>query len=1165
MKPEEALTDKEMKINYSYLVGDSYYVLLDSEGLFEFVNAKSRFTPVSGRRELTSGRMHVMLPGEDEGTILLGPFDGGLYILNKDKNNNKQTDESLEPFSPSTSPGNIFLRENELYAGVRLDDRTYMFGTSMGGLLHMGRKGEVLRILNRDFGLPSNFVTAVFVDKDDNIWLTPELGITFIDRRRSALTFYTGENSQLGYVTAILRHQAEDREYLYASGHGVFFLDEDKSIFKAIDMGTGISQCFALLSVDNVVLAAAAEEGVYEINKINTSVAWKEEGMKFAAVSLHKSAIDNKLIFVGLYNGLSVLRRTSTGWKPATKIEPETIDQYIYTIEEQEPGVLWLGTFSQGLIRVRYDVDDGTLMILEVNRFGKKDGLVDGQILSYHADKEVLFLTHDGISVLDKKEKRFKEHRTLRGIETYEDTLMQDRRGNIWMTSDSEIRLFRKQDDSYEEDHSLVRKFPNKTIFSIYPDPVNDVVWFGSMDGIIRYELPEKEAAAQEMGQEIKSIKGAAGTYAYKTIIRDVYRIMEIPGKDKEMKREDKEMKLRMNSKESGIVEIRPLDEDRLRIEYAAPTFSKPDGNRFRSILKREGSLTSRREEEEVDQGWSALSTDTYRDYSNLPAGDYGFMVKAENIFGEEGEVAEYEFRILPRWYEMIRVRLSFAVLFLLGLYLLFRWRTHQLRERKKILEKTVKERTRVLKERTRVLKERTRVLEETQGQMEQLHEIGRDITSILDTDNIVAAVYDNINSMMDADMFAIGVYNDKEKRINMRGKEAGKDLGEFYYELGDERPAVYCFKNQEEIVSGDYPEEFPKYVSKRKETVRGVHSRSLVYLPLSTKGNRIGVLTAQSIQKKNAYTEYHLNVLRNMATYIAIALDNALRREQLMKQERLALLGTLAVGIAHETRNPLNFIINFAEGLVELVSELLGALGDMRGETQQKQALMEIGGTMEVVARKIIHHGNRIHGVVKNMLKHPRRDAVERRLTDVNALLEQAVRLAYHSMRAVDSSFNVTIIEDFDPGVGEVELVSQEVNSVFLNLTGNGFYALSKRTNDAIRNAEEYEPTLRVSTRKKDGFIEIKIRDNGTGIAEQHKERIFERFFTTKPTGEGAGLGLFISRRVIEGTHGGSIKFNSEYGKYTEFVVMLPAHRSLEEENGVRRGDIWQGEDVRE
>jgi two-component system NtrC family sensor kinase len=262
-----------------------------------------------------------------------------------------------------------------------------------------------------------------------------------------------------------------------------------------------------------------------------------------------------------------------------------------------------------------------------------------------------------------------------------------------------------------------------------------------------------------------------------------------------------------------------------------------------------------------------------------------------------------------------------------------------------------------------------------------------------------------------------------------------------------------------------------------------------------------------------------------------------------LVQAEKMASLGQLTAGIAHEIKNPLNFVNNFASLSVELLDELKETTAPaMAALDEDKRA--DADDTMQLLTgnlEKIAEHGRRADNIVKSMLEHSRGVSGERREVDLNGVIEEALNLAYHGARAQDQSFNITLERDYASALIPIELAPQEITRVFLNLFGNGFYAAAKRARE--NGDRSFRPVLAVATREAGDAVEVRVRDNGTGIPPEIKDKLFQPFFTTKPTGEGTGLGLSISYDIVTQQHGGTITVESEPGGFTEFTVRLPRH----------------------
>ncbi|MBU2558701.1 MAG: HAMP domain-containing protein [Bacteroidetes bacterium] len=479
--------------------------------------------------------------------------------------------------------------------------------------------------------------------------------------------------------------------------------------------------------------------------------------------------------------------------------------------------------------------------------------------------------------------------------------------------------------------------------------------------------------------------------------------------------------------------------------------------------------------------------------------------------------------------------------------------------EKLKISNEKLEEYNRTLEQkveiRTAELKDKNKELDKAFNNVRTLNEIGKEITSTLDIALIQEMIFKHANSLLDATSFLVMLYDEKEQQLICNlSMEKGEKLPSFEVSMADKnRFAVWCVDHASPVFMNDVENEYMKYVSHRAKPQAGETVSSLIYLPLIIEKRVLGVISAQSFQK-NAYSQYQFDMLSNLANFVAIAIENALAYEkinkansdlkaaqaQLVQSEKMASLGQLTAGIAHEIKNPLNFVTNFSELTVDLANELNEEIEKLADHLQEadKEFLLEITSDILSNSQKINDHGKRADSIVRGMLLHSRGKSGDIQPSDINALLAEYVNLGYHGMRAQDPSFNVKIDAEYDASIGLINVVPQNLSRVFLNIINNACYSTNLKKQ---KLKEAYFPILTIRTKNETDKVEILIRDNGNGIPRDIIDKVFNPFFTTKPPGKGTGLGLSLSYDIVVQEHHGEMKVDSKDGEFAEFLITIP------------------------
>lgn len=967
--------------------------------------------------------------------------------------------------------------------------------------------------------LAEDFAASIFTDQSGTIWVGYATeGIS------------TFNPAAVNFVH--LRHDPDNPQSLAPGIVWGVYEDKEGTLWVGTESGTGLSYLTSLSKDGNRDVAKRFQhdpndnftlsDGLFRVfiedprgnfwvgsnnglNKLNRRTGrvtrfLKNNGRRDNILMMQPTKDDPSIFWVGSGAGLSLLDTNNDTYEIYSIIaDSNEVFPFVLSLHEDSSGDLWVGT-TNGLGKI---TKDGNASL--ESRYNPRDTTSISNNIIF---KVVERTKEPGILWLATQQGGLNRYDTETGIASFygkddgiaDDhlyTIILDDNETLWMSSNNGIINFDPETETFRNyglDDGLMALEYNQNAYSKSAD---GIIYFGSGKGVTAFN-PERltinELPPQVVLSDFKIFNTSVSVGPNSALTEAL--------------------------SETNSITIK-YSQNEITFDYVALHFANSAKNQYAYQLVG------------FDKDWVDAETQRSATFTNLSPGDYIFRVKASNADGVWNEdYTSIRLSVLPPWYRTWWAYGLFTGI--LGFMIFGIDRTQRFRISKKESERTA----------LREAELRAEAENKRRSDTEQLSMIGRAITSSLSVDKIIETVYENVNALMDAAIFGVGIYNKELDRLDFPAtKEKGVMLPALSYGLNEkDRLAVICFNKKEEIIISDFEKDHKKYVSEYKAPLEGEVSSSVIYLPLIYQGKIIGVITTQSF-KKDAYSEYHINLLRNLATYAAIALDNAsayrklnstlselkTMQQQLVQQEKLASLGQLTAGIAHEIKNPLNFVTNFSDLNIELLDEAR----ELAGENDD---LNEILDDIEANLKKIHEHGSRADSIVKSMLQHSRGGSGEKTPTLLNGMVKEYVNLAFHGMRAGKNAINVDLAFDLEKSIHEVPLIVEDFSRVIVNLCNNAFDAMREKLKTA---SKEYKAKLTISTKVIDGIIILDIVDNGPGIPDDIKDKIMQPFFTTKKGKDGTGLGLSITNDIIK-AHGGELNVTTVKNEGTKFSIQL-------------------------
>jgi signal transduction histidine kinase len=1070
------------KIVSAFFVDNQLYLQLKNAGIGIFHNY--HFSPIPGGN-FFSGVLDVrsIVPTGNTG-LFVGTSTQGLFKL---------------------EDGNAFGFKNEaedllmsgiITCGIAIPGFGYAFGTARNGIVIINAKGKLLQVINKKSGLNDDYIRMLYYDADGTLWVAMNNGIARMDIP-STLTYFDEKAGLDGGINAICRNE----EGLYvATYQGLFLYKQNQRAFERIQ---GIkTACWSLLRDGNELLAASSE-GLYKVS-----------GMKsfklFDGFCLSLAGKQGKF-FIGTANGLY------SGTSASKAIVKEgTLSEEIKNLTFDSHGYLWGVSGSEQILRFNPDAHtyiayDSTKGIKESRGAaiafwnGGLTVLTRVGVLKYNSSKDLFELN----TLTDSTDLFGDWYSIIIGVSD----------GNSWVTSGDQknLRKLIQSKDKYISDQSAFLPFAEKVISCILPDQ-DGVTWFGGPDGLYRYDpLVRKDDKK-----------------TFVTMIRKVSL--------------SNDSVLFFGNVEAGTKAVPPkrnisYQYNTIRFDFATP-FQASYGKTYYQF-KLEG----------FDDTWSDWSEINTKEYTNLSAGDYIFKVKARNSYGKVSEISSWQFSVSTPWYMRWWAIVFYIMLGIVLFVFLVRMRNRQLLNEKRILEQRIADRTLEVTKQKEEIEKQSDELSNKNAELEKINNLVKSINSEINFASLLQSLLEKMRMIRAVERSSTLIFDEDEHVFRFKAA-LGWDFDRLKdIKISDSQAEQLFLAGSEEVYEDIFLKTTTDGYNETMQFIEGsAVPKTILIIVIKVNERIVAYLVLENLSRYKAFENKDLNFILHSKEHIISAfiktkiladlqgtLDNLKdAQDQLVQSEKLASLGQLTAGIAHEIQNPLNFVNNFSQLSVGLAQELRGYLEEIK-ETMDSAKFAdfdEVIGLIEGNIQKIGEHGKRVSSIVKGMLQHSRGRSGEFEIVDINTMVEEYVNLAYHGARAKDSSFNTKLNTTLDPTAGKMSVVPQDISRVILNILNNAFYAVSERSK---MGHGQYSPEVVIRTKRISNKVEITIRDNGTGIPKHVLEKIFNPFFTTKPTGQGTGLGLSLSFDIITQIHKGKLEVNTQEGEFTEFVITLP------------------------
>lgn len=1085
--------DSAGNITAAFQVGPTLYGFEQERGLSTF--ERGAWQPLSREGRLPAlDDLVAMLPLPD-GNALLVTRRHGLFQL------------SATAIRPFTSEANALLQGHQATSATRLRDGTVVIGTERSGLVLLGADGQLRQVIRTGADLSGQRINALFEDREGNLWLALENGLAQLEVP-SPLTLYSESARQIGEIRDI--RQVGDALYL-AAANGLFRVERGPRQAQRGELrpvaGMRMS-CTGLAEVGRT-LYVATSEGLYHLaGGQPVLIATPDEEIFAVAASKANPA----QLYLATRSGLGTLT-PRPGQRPAYRLLATLADR-ISGIEEAGDGSVWLETKNAGLCRLqpgpagqlRPDTAAHGLPRVKYTHVATtSQGLLaygEQGIYRFATDRFVVYNPFGRKTVADN----------------WKDELLEDKAGNIWTVEGDKKSITRYQPTPAGAGYRAVTTpfLPISTspINVIYPDP-QGLVWFGGRDGVVSYDAAVRKAYTQP----------------YRALLRHV----ESMGDPLFNGARPPADTLRYDQ-----ATLAP-DSNNISFAFAAATYPVVQALTFRYMLRH------------YDNNWSDWTATNKKEYTNLPPGQYQFRVQARNIYGTPSAEATYAFTVLAPWYARWWALALFVAAGGLLLYALVRWRLAATEREKQALETLIRERTEEVVSQKTELEKQSDELAVKNDQLEKIDLIVQSINAEVDFTNLFQTILAKFSVIRNMNSASFLIYDKPTDSFRFKALRGNRDLAHVQaVQLTLEQVESRYLTHALEVYEGIYLKNTIDYEPLGTPIDDLTPPKSLITIVIETEGHIEGLITLENTTRTGAFDQRDISMVGNLKEHLIAAfiktrllesLENTLHdlenaQDELIRQEKLASVGQLTKGIVDRILNPLNYVTNFSQSSDELVEDLVVMLEKQR-EALPAALLDELLEELDVLkcnSVKIQEHSHSTTRILKDMqklLKEKSRDFIE---TDLNSFLDTKVRAVLQELKGEYGTFAFNLVLGLAPQPARVRLLPFEFGQVVQSLVSNACYTLFEKS----KTVKDFSPDLHITTTLAAGQVVVRVRDNGKGIPARESAKLFSPFFTTKPTSKGTGLGLFMSKDIVE-IHKGKIEITSHEGEFTEIMVTLP------------------------